>query len=272
MTRSLRLAIPAILLLLFSADQGTRAGEDCYTRPSWSERGKVVWGGNLHEPLAFYRRENRPMAGVDANALWLEEWYHRVRSPKVLKDLAATGANLIYANFAKGAGGNELFDVDLACPWQNAVRKGDVNNNGEVTAGDALIIINELAQRLFSDRDTDVLDDPLTVPDWPGFYFDQTCDNKATALDALRVINELAVINNQGGGEEEFAALLFARNVSFPNVETRTVVDEVVPLSAESNNDILIGSNWRVPTVADAVIESQYDWQADLAPEPEESE
>ena len=89
------------------------AGDSTPQRPGWSARGKVVWGGNLHEPLAFYRRENRPMAGVNASALWLEEWYSGVRSPEVIEELAATGANLIYINFAKGAGGNEAFE-DLA--------------------------------------------------------------------------------------------------------------------------------------------------------------
>lgn len=103
--RNLTIAVATLLLVFSSAP-----GSDFLDRPEWSRRGKVIWGGNLHEPLAFYRRENRPMAGVDANALWLEDWYNRVRSPEVLEDLAATGANLIYANFAKGAGGSELFE------------------------------------------------------------------------------------------------------------------------------------------------------------------
>lgn len=90
------------------------------------------------------------------------------------------------------AGGDETLQIDLPHAWQNIVKAGDVNNNGEVTANDALVIINELARRAYSDAVSEVLSDPLTVADWPGFYYDQNGDDKATALDALRVINELA--------------------------------------------------------------------------------
>ncbi len=41
--------------------------------PAWTRRGRVVWGRNLHEPLALYRREKRPMAGVAVQGLWLDE-------------------------------------------------------------------------------------------------------------------------------------------------------------------------------------------------------
>jgi hypothetical protein len=105
--------LPIRLLILVLIVPNLSAASKPLERPGWSERGKVLWGGNLHEPLAFYRRENRPMAGVAANALWLSDWYGKVRSPKVLTELAATGSNLIYINFAKGAAGNEKFE-DLA--------------------------------------------------------------------------------------------------------------------------------------------------------------
>ncbi len=107
----LRLSV-SLLLLALIAPNLTAAGKPL-ERPGWSQRGKVLWGGNLHEPLAFYRRENRPMAGVAAGALWLDDWYAKMRSPEVLKELAATGSNLIYINFAKGANGEEQFE-DLA--------------------------------------------------------------------------------------------------------------------------------------------------------------
>ena len=81
-----------------------------YQRPAWCERGSLIWGGNLHEPLAFYRRENREMAGVAANGLWLEDWYKKIRSKETIKRLADLGVNILYVNFAKGAGGNEEFE------------------------------------------------------------------------------------------------------------------------------------------------------------------
>lgn len=79
-------------------------------RPEWSRRGKVVWGGNLHEPLAFYRRENTVTAGVNANGEWLDRWYRNIRSPGTIRELARLGANVLYLNYAKGAGGDEEFE------------------------------------------------------------------------------------------------------------------------------------------------------------------
>jgi Dockerin type I domain/GEVED domain/Bacterial Ig domain len=84
--------------------------------------------------------------------------------------------------------------AEFTNPWQNVVKASDVNNNGEITAGDALRIINELSRREFSSATNQQLAAPLNVTNWPGFYFDQNGDNLATALDALRVINELARI------------------------------------------------------------------------------
>ena len=95
------------------------------------------------------------------------------------------------------AGGAETIDTELPYAWHNLVKAGDVNNNGEVTAIDALVIINELGRRRYSDTSSSEVDDPLTVNVWPGVYYDQNGDNKATALDALRVINELARIYSQ---------------------------------------------------------------------------
>ncbi len=97
--------------------------------------------------------------------------------------------------------------VDFGSPWQNLARPSDVGNDGNVTAGDALRIINELGRRTFSDPSTAELKDPGDVQTWPNIYFDQNGDGNATALDALRVINELARIENSGAqGEGELAA------------------------------------------------------------------
>ncbi|MGB7327742.1 MAG: GEVED domain-containing protein [Rubripirellula sp.] len=87
--------------------------------------------------------------------------------------------------------GTSLVSVETQLPWQNLVLVSDVNNSGDVSAGDALRIINELGRREFSDRETQDLDVPSTVSVWPDTYFDQNGDGRVTALDALRVINEL---------------------------------------------------------------------------------
>ncbi len=101
--------------------------------------------------------------------------------------------------------------VDFGSPWQNLAQPSDVNNDGNVTAVDALRIINELGRRLFSDPDTAQLDAPSDLFAWPNSYFDQNGDGRATALDALRVINQLGRISNPsaaGEGESLTAAIL----------------------------------------------------------------
>ncbi len=106
----------------------------------------------------------------------------------------------LFYNVASNTETGEIVRINAARPWQNPIELSDVNNDGNVTANDALLVINELGRRTFSDDETAQLDDPLTVVVWPGVYYDQSGDGRATALDALRVINRLAVIFN-GGAE-----------------------------------------------------------------------
>ena len=101
--------------------------------------------------------------------------------------------------------GSEVVDLDFLRPWQNVVRASDVNNNGDVTSGDALRIINELSRREFSDAETGELINPVEfvqTREWPQVYCDQNGDDHVTALDALRVINELARILLREGEPE----------------------------------------------------------------------
>ncbi len=81
-----------------------------HAEPEWTKRGRVIWGGNLHEPLAFYKRENCLLRSVPATSLLLEDWYNKVRSEETIKKLSQIGVNLLLVNFAKGAGDNEAFE------------------------------------------------------------------------------------------------------------------------------------------------------------------
>ncbi len=103
-------------------------------------------------------------------------------------------------------GGGEMIVVDKTAVWQNVLRASDVNNNGTVTALDALQIINELARGTYSVPETAALVDPLTLTEFPGRYFDQNGDGRITALDALRVINELARQADSSASEGELIA------------------------------------------------------------------
>lgn len=72
----------------------------------------------------------------------------------------------------------------------------DVNGSGDVTAGDALVIINELARRRFSDEQTELIGDITTIGVEGFMFFDVSNDLRISALDALRVINTLARNNS----------------------------------------------------------------------------
>ena len=89
---------------------------------------------------------------------------------------------------------------DASSAWQNLVETTDVDASGITTVFDALLIITEAGNNLYSDSTTLVLSDPVSVGVWPGTYFDVNRDGKATPLDALQILNRLAVI---GGGEGE---------------------------------------------------------------------
>jgi len=82
-------------------------------------------------------------------------------------------------------------------PWQNAPDPLQVTNNpnGTISPLDALVIINEINSRVFSDPVTGVLPVPPPIPpgstDGVPFFYDVNGDGFATPLDALIVINFL---------------------------------------------------------------------------------
>ncbi|TWU47288.1 Dockerin type I repeat protein [Rubripirellula tenax] len=84
----------------------------------------------------------------------------------------------------------------VASRLQNPDEFSDVNDDGFVTAIDALLIINRLSRD--SDGDGRV---PVTESDRGPNYFDVSGDQTITSLDALRVINHLSRINNRVGAE-----------------------------------------------------------------------
>jgi hypothetical protein len=115
-------------------------------------------------------------------------------------------------------------------PWQNFLRPSDINNDGAVTALDALVIINELARNLYIDATTRGLLDPLQVTAWPGIYFDQNGDDRATALDALRVINRLGVLTASSAESEQGALMTVSQ---LPIVASHRIAQPTVPAVRE---------------------------------------
>ncbi len=103
--------------------------------------------------------------------------------------------------------GGEKIQALIPHAWQNLLVPSDVTNDGVVTARDALVIINELGRNLFSLPNGDMLD-PIGIQAWPGVYYDQNGDDRASALDALRVINLLALQPPSGSSGEGELILL----------------------------------------------------------------
>ena len=97
---------------------------------------------------------------------------------------------------------NEGILINAISPWQNLVQRTDVDNNGVSTAGDALRVINELRNRLYSQSSGEAID-PLLLAQWPDKYFDVSGEGFITALDALQIIYRLGAENASTGGEGE---------------------------------------------------------------------
>ncbi len=83
----------------------------------------------------------------------------------------------------------QLF-VDEELGWHNVVYGTDVTNDRVIAPLDALLVINELNDRNFSDPMTGVLGSPDGVPP---FFIDVDNDGVITPVDALLVINDLPV-------------------------------------------------------------------------------
>ncbi len=91
-------------------------------------------------------------------------------------------------------------EVGLPLPWRNLIQAEDVNNDGRITASDALQIINELQQKTYSLSDG-VLVNPFAIVVWPNRYFDVSGDGRVTAFDALQVINHLVLVDGEYSGQ-----------------------------------------------------------------------
>lgn len=94
-----------------------------------------------------------------------------------------------------GKASAEAETVLIPIPWTNPSNRYDVNGDGQVTARDALIVINAIG------RHGGV--GPVYEFTWAGFYLDVSQDGIVSALDALLVINQLTRVLPGGGGAGE---------------------------------------------------------------------
>ncbi|WP_442505685.1 GEVED domain-containing protein [Novipirellula sp. SH528] len=132
------------------------------------------------------------------------------------------GGGKAFRNVVSGSGTERVtVEVDLPAPWQNVLTAEDVNNEGGITAIDALMIITELELRAYSEFGGRLATDstpasPLALGGKSRF-FDVDGNNLITAFDALLVINAIelqgpkaAVVGGGGGGAGELVAYDFA--------------------------------------------------------------
>ncbi len=86
-------------------------------------------------------------------------------------------------------------------PWQNATNPVDTNNDGQLTALDALVVINDL--NAFGAR---ALPIPPVAPNQPPPFVDVNGDDQVSAVDALIVINALNELSSGGASPAPLAA------------------------------------------------------------------
>jgi VCBS repeat-containing protein len=120
-----------------------------------------------------------------------------------------------YQIFDELGRGSNVATVDtqvVASRLQNPDEASDVNDDGFITALDALLIINHLTR-------SDAISIPVGTNDRGPNFFDVSGNQQVSAADALRVINQLSLMND---GEAE-AEQLTLQNRS--ETEERVIVD-----------------------------------------------
>jgi hypothetical protein len=93
----------------------------------------------------------------------------------------------------------DIFVVDFSrnLPWINSDLPTDVNDDGQVTPIDVLLIINRINARAFGDEGTLPKNSAEQGDLWS--FVDASGDGRLSALDALLVINRLNGLPNSGG-------------------------------------------------------------------------
>jgi hypothetical protein len=145
---------------------------------------------------------------------------------------------------------SEQVQVDIASSaWQNMVESSDVDANGMTSVFDALLIITEVGRNSFSDAITLALDDPLSVGAWPAVYFDVNEDGRVTSLDALQILNRLAII---GGGEGEQFGSQFRGGLTpgreLSNITSQNPVDTGSGLQPNAQLTEIVEGEFCLPT------------------------
>lgn len=151
-------------------------------------------------------------AGVIATTAEVDPGSIEIVTPPSAGDLTILGDGRVRYVAAADASGEDRFayrirDIDgrvsdpatvtvliATSPLQNPFRHADVNADGNVTALDALLVINYISRHGSGGVPTISIDDGA-------WYYDVNGDGVVTALDALLVINHIARGDSPGEGE-----------------------------------------------------------------------
>ncbi|MCM2369563.1 DUF4465 domain-containing protein [Aporhodopirellula aestuarii] len=182
-------------------------------------------------------------AGQSLN--WIGEW--RIGTPMI--------ENGVLTARVIGEGIEVIVATDL--PWRNVVLNADVNASGDVTAVDALAIIN----RLNADDSFD-LPLPETSAEFVGIYYDVSGDGIVTSLDALQVINWLNVHDGGAASAEPTPSDLTAAPQSMAIAATTAGVMGSTPVSTATTS--LVAVDGGVVTGSSSPIEAPPTTQSAL--------
>jgi hypothetical protein len=163
---------------------------------------------------------------------------------------------------------NADFDVAGPIEWQNPVMKLDVDGNDQITAGDALLIINELLVARFTDLDGRLLIEGFTHEhpgvDWNEFrFFDTSGNGYVTAIDALRVINQLYRQSENSSQAAEGENITWTPMREPNSLDLRRRFDKAEILGHESTyereKDELYSFDWTFATDRDMALSGPFD-------------
>ena len=140
--------------------------------------------------------------------------------------------------------------------WRNFIVPTDVDASGDSTVLDALLIITEAGRNEYSDSATAVLNDPLSIGSWPGRYFDVSRDGRVSPLDALQVLNFLALI---GSGEGEAVALPGDMSDTFEWLSDEREIP--LPMWLSSRQELGLIPGQRIEPAPSFKLQTQLHWQ-----------
>lgn len=157
----------------------------------------------------------------------------------------------------------------LAADWQNSVLPVDVDSNQIVTALDALIVINELNQRVSSDPATGRLSSSISSGGMRQFLFDVTGDGYVTAEDAREVLSFLSSDSDVQGRRHSTSTRLSSDVKLVSNEISEDVLQAfyyAADLTQYTQQQLQTANGWVVLTTEQPEVSSLRDQLSDPSP------